>query len=257
MMTEQLAPASLPPGHRVYAIGDIHGCSDQLDDLHRLIARDLATLPPASPAPSVTLIHLGDYLDRGPDSAGVITRIHRPFATSPDSPTPPDSPIPPDRPILTVINLAGNHEDLFLAALDGKRGAAELWMDNGGVPALASWGVPPRTRPRDWPNFIPAAQITALRNLPVHHSLGGYFFVHAGIRPGVPLADQTRQDMLWIRQPFLTWDGPLPAVVVHGHTPHDRPIVRANRIGIDTGAVLGGELTCVVLEADRLRFLSA
>ena len=237
MMTEQLAPASLPPGQRIYAIGDIHGCLDQLDDLHRQIAGDLA----ARPAQAVTIIHLGDYLDRGPDSAGVLARIQRPFPSA----------------AAVVVNLAGNHEELFLAALDGERGAVELWMDNGGVPSLASWGVPPRTRPRDWRKFIPAAQIDALRGLALCHAAGGYFFVHAGIRPNLPLAEQTRADMLWIRNPFLTWDGTLPAVVVHGHTPEDRVCIRANRIGIDTGAVFGGDLTCLVLEADRLRFLTA
>ena len=79
--------------------------------------------------------------------------------------------------------------------------------------------------------------------------------MHAGIRPGVPLARQSREDLLWIREPFLSWDGALPLVVVHGHTPEAEPVVRANRIGIDTGAVMGGKLTCAVLEADTLAFL--
>ena len=240
MMTEPLAPAVLPPGQRVYAIGDIHGCSDQLDDLHRLIARDIA----ARPGPAITIIHLGDYLDRGPDSAGVLARLLRPFPVVPGSPAP------------EVINLMGNHEALFLAAYDGEAAALETWMNNGGSPSLASWGVPPRTKPRDWPKTIPAAHIALLRGLRINHAMGGYVFVHAGLRPGVPLAEQTRHDMLWIRNSFLAWDGPLPAVVVHGHTPEDHPVVTANRIGIDTGAVLGGPLTAVVLEADRLRFLA-
>ena len=130
-------------------------------------------------------------------------------------------------------------------------------MNNGGADTLASWGVPHRTRVRDWASLIPAGQIAALRGLALHHSVGGYFFVHAGIRPAVALADQTRQDLLWIREPFLRFAGSLPAVVVHGHTPVDSPTVRPNRIGIDTGAVLGGPLTCVVLEGNRLGFLQA
>ena len=246
MMTEQLAPASLPPGQRAYAIGDIHGCADQLDDLYRLIARDIA----ARPGPAVTVIHLGDYLDRGPDSAGVLDRLLRPFPLLPGS-----AALGSATP--AVINLMGNHEALFLAAYDGDGAALDVWMNNGGSPTLASWGVPPRTRPRDWPKFIPAAHVALLRALRLSHAMGGYFFVHAGIRPETGLAEQSSQDMLWIRKPFLTWDGPLPAVVVHGHTPEDRPVVKANRIGIDTGAVMGGALTCVVLEADRLRFLAA
>ena len=243
MMTEQLAPASLPPGQRAYAIGDIHGCSDQLDELYRLIARDIA----ARPGLAVTVIHLGDYLDRGPDSAGVLDRLLRPFPMLPSGGLP--APV--------VVNLMGNHEALFLAAYDGEAAALDVWMNNGGSPTLASWGVPPRTRPRDWPKTIPAAHVALLRALRLSHAMGGYFFVHAGIRPETGLTEQSSQDMLWIRKPFLTWDGPLPAVVVHGHTPEDDPVVKSNRIGIDTGAVMGGALTCVVLEADRLRFLAA
>ena len=233
MMTEQLAPAHIPPGQRVYAIGDVHGCADQLEELYALIRRDIA----ARPGPAITLIHLGDYIDRGPDSAGVVARIQRPFGAA------------------ETINLTGNHEDLFLAALAGDRSAVELWMNNGGGETLASWGVPPRTRPRDWATHIPPAQIAALRALKLHYSIGGYFFVHAGIRPAIALADQTRQDLLWIRDPFLRFAGPLPAVIVHGHTPVDTPTLRPNRIGIDTGAVLGGPLTCLVLEGNRLGFL--
>lgn len=232
MMTEQLAPGRVPAGQRAYAIGDVHGCSDMLDDMYRLIAADLR----ARPCPDATLIHLGDYIDRGPDSAGVITRVtSRPLS-------------------IPTINLMGNHEELFLSAFDGDRGAVDAWTQNGGVPTLASWGVPPRTKPRDWRNFIPATQVKQLRDLALHHTIGTYVFVHAGIRPGVPLAEQTPHDLRWIRKPFLEHDGPLDYVVVHGHTVERAPIVRPNRIGIDTGAVLGGQLTCVVLQDDRMKF---
>ena len=233
MMTEQLAPGCLPAGKRVYAIGDVHGCSDMLDELHALIAADLRRRP----CDDVRLIHLGDYIDRGPDSAGVIERVMR-------------------RPLgIPTINLMGNHEELFLSAFDGDRGAVDVWTQNGGVSTLASWGVPPRTRPRDWPNFIPAHQVRQLRELALHHVIGSYLFVHAGIRPGVPLAAQTAHDLRWIRKPFLDHDGPLDYVVVHGHTVERAPVVRPNRIGIDTGAVLGGHLTCVMLQDDRMGFL--
>ena len=236
MVTSSLAPAALPPDERIYAIGDIHGCLDQLDDLHRQIAADLAARPITRP----TLIHLGDYIDRGPDSAGVLARLLHPTL-----------PLP-------TINLIGNHEDMLLAALEGGRGAAEHWKQNGGVAALESWGISHRARPADWAHSIPAAEIALIRSLPNSHTSGGYIFVHAGIRPGTPLAAQTRQDMLWIREPFLSFTGTLPLVAVHGHPPEEpHPTIRPHRIGIDTGAVLGGPLTCAVLQANTVGFLTA
>lgn len=235
-MNERLAPAALPPGERIYAVGDIHGCLDQLAAMHRAIGEDLR----ARPHPGPLVIHLGDYIDRGPDSAGVIGRLIAPF------------PVPGVR----VVNLVGNHEDMLLGALAGRRMEAEVWIANGGHAALASWGVPPRTPFRKWESLIPAPHVVFMRNLALMHRAGGYAFVHAGVRPGLPLARQGRQDLLWIREPFLGSDAMHEAVVVHGHTPEDsEPVVKPNRIGLDTGAVLGGPLTCAVLEADRLRFL--
>jgi serine/threonine protein phosphatase 1 len=234
-MNERLAPAALPPGERVYAVGDVHGCLDQLDAMHQAIAADLHARPHAAPL----VIHLGDYIDRGPDSAGVLGRLIAPFRL----------------PGVRVVNLLGNHEDLLLGALDGRRMEAEVWIGNGGHAALASWGVPPRTPPRRWAALIPPPHLALLRGLALMHRAGGYVFVHAGVRPALALAEQARQDLLWIREPFLSSDVPHEAVVVHGHTPEDGPVVRANRIGLDTGAVLGGHLTCAVLEGDRVRFL--
>ncbi len=126
-----------------------------------------------------------------------------------------------------------------------------------GAESLASWGIARRAKPRDWARTIPAEVLTFLRQLPLWHQAGGYIFVHAGLRPGVPLERQSRHDMLWIREPFLSWQGDLPGVVVHGHTPDHDVVVRPNRLGIDTGAVLGGVLTCAVLEGDRMGFLRA
>jgi serine/threonine protein phosphatase 1 len=238
MITMSLAPAHLPPGERVYAVGDVHGCADRLAALHRLIGADLAARPVARP----TVIHLGDYIDRGDDSAGVIERLSR------------DWPAPGPR----VINLMGNHEDMFLTALDsGRTDAVRHWLANGGAPTLASWGVPRRAEPRDWPRDIAPAHLAFLRALSPRHVQGGYVFVHAGLRPGVALDQQSREDMLWIREPFLSWTGPLPGVVVHGHTPGRDVVTRGNRIGVDTGAVMGGVLSCVVLEDDRMGFLRA
>lgn len=238
MISLSLAPARLPPGHRVYAIGDIHGCADRLGVMHKLIADDMQ----ARPLAEVTLVHLGDYIDRGEDSAGVISRLLQSW------------PKPGPR----IVNLMGNHEEMMLAALDlGDTDSVMHWLSNGGADTLASWGVPRRAKPRDWPRDIPAPHIAFLRGLALRHEAGGYIFVHAGLRPGVPLERQSRHDMLWIREPFLSWQGELPAVVVHGHTPEHDVVKRANRIGVDTGAVMGGVLTCVVLEEDRMGFLRA
>lgn len=259
MVTPVLAPASLPPGLRVYAVGDVHGCLDQLCELHGAIARDLMTRPVAAGpemagseiagpemAAQTVVIHLGDYIDRGPDSAGVLDRLIAPFAAPPGVVAP------------SVVNLLGNHEEMLLDALDGRRGSADMWLANGGVESLQSWGVPRRTPPKRWGGLIPPAHVAWMRGLPVMHRLGGYVFVHAGVRPGVAIEAQAREDLLWIREPFLSSETPLGAVVVHGHTPEEPyPVVRANRIGMDTGAVLGGVLSCVVLEGDSMAFLQA
>jgi serine/threonine protein phosphatase 1 len=109
--------------------------------------------------------------------------------------------------------------------------------------------------PSEWAGQIPRQHLLFLRDLAIRHRVGPYFFVHAGVRPGVKLDQQSRQDMMWIREPFLSSRADHGAVVVHGHTPKREPIVQPNRIAIDTGAVLGGALTCVVLEADKLAFL--
>ena len=239
MVTPALAPASLPPGQRIYAVGDVHGCTDQLDAMHRAIAGDLHDRPVAD----ALVVHLGDYIDRGPDSAGVIDRLIAPFPAIGGA-------------IPRVLNLLGNHEDLLLGALAGKRAEAETWLMNGGHATLASWGVPPRTLPSKWTQTIPPPHLVFLRSLALNHRAGGYLFVHAGVRPGLPIDAQTRQDMLWIREPFLSATMPHEAVVVHGHTPEAPfPVLRNNRIGLDTGAVLGGKLSCAVLQAYTIAFL--
>ena len=231
------APASLPSGQRVYAIGDVHGCLDRLTALHALIAEDLA----ARPAEAV-VVHLGDYVDRGADSAGVVARL---------------AAGPPVAGAATV-NLMGNHEHMMLAAVaTGEEEAVDLWLANGGTDSLRSWHVPLSAQPRDWAAYMPIPHLVFLRDLALRHEVGGYLFVHAGIRPGVSLEQQNRHDLLWIREPFLSSREEHGCVVVHGHTPRQEPAVRPNRIGIDTGAVMGGVLTCVVLEEDRVGFLTA
>ena len=228
------APGRLPDGERVYAIGDVHGCDDRLVALHALIRDDLA----ARPVARATLVHLGDYVDRGPDSRGVLARIADPAI-----------------PGVSVVNLRGNHEAMMQDALGGTDRAIDDWLRNGGDATLESFGVSPDADPASWPDAIGDAVIAQLAALERMWSAGGYVFVHAGLRPGVPLAAQADHDLLWIRQPFLDHRGDFGAVVVHGHTPMPDWQVRPNRLGIDTGAVMGGKLTCVVLEGDRLSFL--
>ncbi len=236
-MTPDLpAPASLPPGLRVYAIGDVHGCARRLAELHAAIAEDAA----ARPAQRTAVVHLGDYVDRGPDSAGALDLLLR------------GSPVPGAEHIL----LRGNHEEMMLAALAERRGGstAALWLANGGLAALDSYGA--TEDPETW-SQVPDAHRALLRSMPLTWRAGGYLFVHAGLRPMIPFERQDPVDLVWIREPFLSFLGDLGAVVVHGHTPAEAPVVRNNRIGIDTGAVYGGYLTCLILEEDRLGFLAA
>ena len=230
------APGHLTPGRRVYAIGDIHGCLARLLALHALIRADLAARPIADPV----LVHIGDYVDRGPDSRGVVDLLAA------------------GDPIigLPTINLMGNHERTMLDALGGAGASMTDWMISGGKEALASWGGS-HEAPRDsWAQYVPAAHTDWLRALRHKYQWDGYMFAHAGVRPGVALDDQIPQDLMTIRNSFLYSEANHGAVVVHGHTPRGMPEIRHNRIGIDTGAVFEGALTCVVLETDRLAFLT-
>src|SRR5262249_18240127 len=231
------APATLPEGRRIYAIGDIHGCDIQLGNLHATIAEDLARRPVEAPL----LLHIGDYVDRGADTAGVLQRLLI------------DTPIPG----LPVVNLVGNHDETMLHALSGDRAAATDCLFAGGAPALQSYGIDPDSPRESWPEQVPPEHLDFLRGLTLTHRDGGYFFVHGGVRPGVPLEQQAREDLLRMRQPFLYSEMSFGAVVVHGHTPVRDPVVRHNRIAIDTGAVFGGNMTCLVLEGNTLGFLTA
>jgi serine/threonine protein phosphatase 1 len=201
--------------------------------MHERIAEDLAERP----VERSVLVHLGDYVDRGMESAQVVEWLLA----------------GPPVPVQQVVNLMGNHEHMMLTAVaSGDREAAELWLRNGGADSLMSWGVPRNVPQKDWASRIPVPHLVFLRDLATHYRAGPYLFVHAGIRPGIPLDQQSRHDMLWIREPFLSSKQDHGAVVVHGHSPRREPHVRPNRIGIDTGAVIGGALTCAVLEGDTL-----
>jgi serine/threonine protein phosphatase 1 len=229
---------------RLYAIGDIHGCDTMLADMHARIAADLAERP----VEDHRIVHVGDYIDRGPDCAGVIGRLAR--LTAEDG---------------RVVCLVGNHDTFFNRFLDDPEAVGELWLANGAEATLASYGVTVRRSlfgavdfaalAQDFTAALPAADRAFMAGLRTSVRFGDYLFVHAGIRPGVPLDRQDPEDMIWIREPFLEDASDLGVVVIHGHTPVDRPDVQPNRIDIDTGAVYGGPLTCLVLDGTRHRFL--
>jgi len=230
------SPGLLRPDRRIYAIGDIHGCLEQLRALHAAVADDLARRPIGR----ALLIHLGDYIDAGPDGAGVIALL----AAGP--------------PIagLRTINLMGDHERTALDALDGDAPSATDWLHEGGAATLRGWGIDPATPRGGWREKVPPAHLAFLRGLTLSHRADDYLFVHAGIRPGVPLRQQTAEDLLRIRQPFLYSEEAFAAVVVHGHTPGPAPVLRQNRICVDTGSGFSGRLSCAVLESDRVGFIS-
>ncbi len=241
----------MPPGVRVYAVGDCHGCLAALRALRSAIVADSARADAEGPrAHRRVVIYLGDYIDRGPDSRGVLDLlIGEPLAG------------------FETIHLMGNHEAFLRGFLDGEDVAA-AWLTYGGVETLSSYGLDLAALTGPWPEpdardlrdaltpAIPEAHRAFLDGLALSHIEGDYYFVHAGIRPGVPLERQGENEQLWIREPFLGSTADHGKVVVHGHSVAREPEVRANRIGIDTGACFGGKLTALVLEGDRHRFLS-
>jgi serine/threonine protein phosphatase 1 len=238
----------VPPGARVYAVGDSHGCAELLRALHREILEDSARADAAGPrATRRAVVYLGDYVDRGPDSRGLLDLL-----------------IQEPLPGFEAIHLLGNHEVFMRRFLDGENLDA-IWMLNGGTATLGSYGLD-RAAPAAIAEgghslraalaaAVPEAHRAFLGDLALSHVEGDYFFVHAGIRPGLPLEVQHEEDLLWIREPFLASTVDHGKVVVHGHTPTDEPAVRSNRIGIDTGACYGGKLTALVLEGEERRFL--
>ena len=230
------APGWMPRGRRAYVVGDVHGCRDRLVALHGLIAADFA----ARPTGSAVLVHLGDYIDQGPDSAGVVALL---AAGAPVAG-------------MAVVNLMGDHERMLLGGLEGERAAATDWLWAGGREALASWGLPGDLPREDWEAALPAAHVAWLRSLVLTHREGGYLFVHAGIRPGVTLEDQAREDLVTMRHPFLSTEQDFGVVVVHGHSSTPSVQIGVNRIGLDTGAGIGGKLTCAVLEDDVVGLLA-
>ncbi len=239
-----LGEARTPEGMRLYAIGDVHGCDDMLAAAHDQIAADLG----ARPIADHRIVHIGDYIDRGPASAAVIERLARLTEADP-----------------RVSCLRGNHDAMMLDFLADPVGGGPLWLMNGGDATLRSYGVDGRAR-HDAKRYLaelgkqlaaalPARHRAFLEGLQLTARFGDFFFCHAGIRPGVPLDAQSHEDLIWIREAFL-WDGrDFGVVVVHGHTPAPQPEVRPNRINVDTGAVYGGPLTVLALEGTDYRFV--
>ncbi|KJV10474.1 hypothetical protein VZ95_04650 [Elstera litoralis] len=244
MVAHEGLPLLEEGGALIYAIGDIHGCARELDSLHEQIAADAAHRMGARHRP-VTLVYVGDYVDRGPDSAGVIERLLGP------------APIGGAE----RIYLRGNHEDAMLAFLEDAEAGAE-WLDYGGLETLKSYGVNPgggalwrQKLSEGLAAKLPAPHRQFLTSLRDRWSYGGYGFVHAGIRPGLAWDAQKTDDLLWIREPFLSSRTRFDRKIVHGHTITEMPDVRPNRIGIDTGAFHSGILTALVIDGAMEAFL--
>jgi serine/threonine protein phosphatase 1 len=229
-------PPSIPDGQRVYAVGDIHGRLDLLDELLAMIAADDAARAHAA----TTIVFLGDLVDRGPDSAGVVERL-RALAES-------DS---------RLRFLTGNHEEVFYHALhdDGDE-ALKFFCRIGGRETILSYGISETDyNAMDYPELkaalaplVPESHLAFIAGFEDMIEIGDYLFVHAGIRPDVPLEEQRPRDLRWIREPFLSHASPHCRMIVHGHTILPDIDLQSNRIGIDTGAYASGILTALGLE---------
>jgi serine/threonine protein phosphatase 1 len=229
-----------------YAVGDVHGCAAEFDRLLKKIRKDAASRAEGRPW---RIVMLGDYVDRGPDSAGVMERVMALQAQG-------------------HVVLPGNHEQLMHDALNARPGdvesASETWWNNGGKQTLKSYGARRATRRRAWRSFacVPAEHRSFLRRIleehPAYHrdDADGLFFVHAGVRPHETLEEMRPEVLLWSRFPrFMAADGPFWVEglrVVHGHTPVEAPAVFTHRVGLDTGAVYGGALSCGVFDDGAL-----
>lgn len=239
---------STPPGRRVYAIGDVHGRYDLLQELLKTITLDAQNIGDGD---QNVLIFLGDYVDRGGHSKRVVERLTMPPPAGFD-----------------MICLKGNHEDMLLQFLGGE-GSMISWLKNGGRETLKSYGVDVKELSVSYVTdeaveaawlalrtVMPDSHLEFLSSLELIHVEGDYAFVHAGIRPGVNLAEQSESDLIWIRGEFLKSDADFGKIIVHGHSVASLPSINANRIGIDTGAWHTDVLTCLVLEGQQRRFLS-
>ncbi|MDQ2634986.1 MAG: metallophosphoesterase [Pseudomonadota bacterium] len=213
----------------IYAVGDVHGRADLLMRVHEAMEKDWR----ARPAERRLEVYLGDYVDRGPDSASVIAMLRARSRTS------------------RIMPLLGNHEEVLLRFLDGRLSDRE-WLDWGGAATALSYGINPSREAilnAALSRAIPLDDIRFLRALRPSFRYGPYFFAHAGVLPNRALEDQGRDDLLWIRRPFLDHKGNFGAVVVHGHTPNAEPEFKSNRINLDTGAYATHRLSCLRIDA--------
>jgi len=240
----------IPNGVRVYAVGDVHGRADLLGQVFKGIDADFAQ----APLPHRIEVFLGDYVDRGPASRQVLELLIERGRTHP---------IERGRTHRTVF-LKGNHETLLLN-FHANPSTLGSWQQLGGLETLMSYGLTPSAKsdPRTqaelasaFDKALPPSHRRFLNDLKTSFTCGDYFFVHAGVRPDVALDKQSEEDLLWIRQDFLLCEKNFGKIIVHGHTPVPQPEIRSNRINIDTGAYATGRLTCLVLEADKMRLIS-
>jgi serine/threonine protein phosphatase 1 len=242
LWTRRRAAPSIPDGMRIYAIGDIHGSIGPLETLLDRIAQDCSGFP----GDQVQLVFLGDYIDRGPASRQVIERL---MAMAGEG----------------TVMLCGNHEDMLVGLYHGDRSYASPFHRNGGRATLLSYGVDPDDYDA-WtldeltervPDIVPRTHIDFMSGLHTHYRCGDFFFVHAGVRPGVPLDQQERSDLLWIRERFSASTEAHEAMIVHGHEIVDAIEERFNRIAVDTGAYSTGRLSALVIEGESRRYLSS
>jgi serine/threonine protein phosphatase 1 len=237
-------PAQAPAGRRIYVVGDIHGRADLVRQLHGMILADAG----AYRSRQRVVVYLGDYVDRGLESRQVFDLLL-------------------DEPLAGFerVHLLGNHEQAMLDFLQDP-GIGPAWLYYGGAATLYSYGINAQARPpegaerfahlsAELARLLPPRHLAFLRRLVLHHVEGDYLFVHAGIRPGIPIERQQPEDILYIRDEFLAFNEPHGRIVVHGHTITNDPDVRPNRIGIDTGAFATGRLTCLVLDGAERRFI--
>jgi len=232
----------------IYAVGDIHGRKDLLDKLMSSIMADFATSKAKVSFPlKGRIVFLGDYVDRGPDSCGVISAL-----------------VSLNIPEIDIICLKGNHEAVMLSQLDDPS-AFRAWLRHGGVETLLSYGI--TVDPNAEPEVLEAARQRFCQNFPEEHrlfleSLISYyhqaplFFVHAGVDPQKPLKMQDDDDYLWVRDAFLSSQKPLEAIIVHGHTPQGEPSWDGRRIGLDTGAYFTNRLNSAKIYGKQVEFIS-
>jgi serine/threonine protein phosphatase 1 len=236
---ERAPPARAPEGVTLYVIGDVHGRVDLLYPLLRKVAFNAARLPAEEQR---ELIFLGDYVDRGPDSRGVIGLVLSTIA---------------EQDFWAVTALKGNHEAALMEFLN-EPATWPMWAQFGARETLSSYGVDPpdwnggeaewARASRELGLLMPASHKEFLQGLPLAVERGDYMFAHAGVRPGIPLHQQTEQDLLWIRDDFLRSERRLDKVIVHGHTPAEDPYLGEHRIGLDTGAYATNVLTAIRLK---------